>query len=80
MDTRDTRPDTSKDDPQRPDRAKHDELGRTTAVRPTRSSPREQPAKAVHQRDQQTDGVRSTEHPARPADDDQDVGKGTVEE
>ncbi|MGH9147582.1 MAG: hypothetical protein ACRD1Q_12795 [Vicinamibacterales bacterium] len=80
METRDTRPDTSKDDPQRPDRAKHDELGRTTAAHPTRSSPREQPAKAVHQRDQQTDGVRSTEHPARPVDDDQDVGKGAVEE
>ena len=80
METRDTRPNTSKDDPQRPDRAKHDELGRTTAAPPARSSPREQPAKAVHQPEQQPDGRRSTEHPGRPADDDQDVAKGAVEE
>ena len=80
METRDTLPDTGKEEPQRPDRAKHDELGRTTAARPARSSPREQPAKGVHQRDDQTDGVEPAEGPTRPTDEDQDVGKGAVED
>ena len=80
METRDTLPDTSKEEPQRPDRAKHDELGRT-AARPARSSPREQPAKAVHQkRDDHTDGAEPAEVPTRPTDEDQDVGKGAVED
>jgi hypothetical protein len=72
METRDTTPDKAKDD-RRPDRARHDELGRTDTGPPTRSSPREQPAKAVHQeRDHQAEE-------AVPADD-QDLGKGAVEE
>jgi hypothetical protein len=73
METRDTRPDKAKDDAQRPDRARHDELGRTNTGRPARSSPREQPAKAVRQeRDHQAEETA-------PADD-QDLGKGAVEE
>jgi hypothetical protein len=73
METRDTTLDEMSDDSRRPDRASHDELGRTDAGRPARSSPREQPAEAVHQK---------REHPAddgTPAED-QDVGKGAVEE
>ena len=49
METRHTNPDLNGDDLQRPDRAKHDELGRTTqGGRSAKASPREQPAKAVH--------------------------------
>lgn len=73
METRDTKSDKAKDDVRRPDRAKHDELGRATAGRPARSSPREQPAKAVHQERSHQD------EEAAPADD-QDLGKGAVEE
>jgi hypothetical protein len=49
METRQTNPDMNRDDIQRPDRAKSDELGRTNSgARSSKSSPREQPAKAVH--------------------------------
>jgi hypothetical protein len=49
METRQTNPDMDRDDIQRPDRAKSDELGRTNSGTPSsKSSPREQPAKAVH--------------------------------
>jgi len=49
METRQTNPDMNRDDMQRPDRAKSDELGRTnTGTRSSKPSPREQPAKAVH--------------------------------
>jgi hypothetical protein len=73
METTDTTSDQTSDDPRRPDRAKHDELGRTNTGRPARSSPREQPAKAVHQ-----EGEQPAEGNTKA--DDQDLGKGAVEE
>jgi len=49
METRQTDPDMNRDDLQRPDGAKHDELGRTApAGGSSKASPRQQPAKAVH--------------------------------
>jgi hypothetical protein len=49
METKKTNPEMNRDDMQRPDRAKSDELGRTnTGTRSSKPSPREQPAKAVH--------------------------------
>jgi hypothetical protein len=48
METRQIDRDLNRDD-QRPDGAKHDELGRTAPEgRPSKASPRQQPAKAVH--------------------------------
>jgi hypothetical protein len=80
METRDTRPDESKDPRQRPDRAKYDELGRTSAAQPARPGPREQPATAVHQKRDQSAHDEPPKKSTHPADDDQDVGKGAVEE
>lgn len=74
METRQTNPDMNRDDIERPDRAKSDELGRTnTGTRASKPSPREQPAKAVHvdTGDKGTDSMKKSS--GEDLDEDEDV-------